>query len=119
MWWLILLTLATPATAQRPFCDFGTGVTAVRDAQARLAAPVTGLVTGRETGLAIAATLEAARATFAACGCPHLTDLTDEAARLTEQTGYEASAARIAQTFTQAGFRVRLARQAMDTNGCR
>ena len=99
MWWLILLALATPAAAQRPFCDFGTGVTAVRDAQARLAAPVIGLVTGRETGLAIAAMLEAAR--------------------LTEQTGYEASAARIAQTFTQAGFRTRLARQSMDTNGCR
>ena len=119
MWWLILLALGGPALAQRPYCDFGTGVHALRDAQSRLAAPVTGLVSGREAGLAIAETLDTARARFAACGCPRLEELVNEAARLAEQAGYEASAARIAQTFTQAGFRARLARQALDANGCR
>lgn len=119
MWWLILLALATPAVAQRPFCDFGTGVTALRESEARLAAPVTGLVSGREAGLAIALTLDTARARFTACGCPDLAERVSEAGQLAEQAGYEASAARIAQTFTQAGVRARLARQAMETTGCR
>lgn len=119
MWWLILLALATPAAAQRPFCDFSTGVNALRDAQTRLAAPVTGLVSGREAGLAIAETLDTARERFTGCGCPRLAEQVNEAARLAEQAGYEASAARISNTFSQAGFRARLARQALDGTGCR
>ena len=119
MWWLMLLALAGPAAGQRPFCDFGTGVNALRDAQGRLALPVTGLVRGREAGLAIAQTLDTARERFTACGCPRLAEQVNEAARLAEQAGYEASAARISQTFTQAGFRARLARQALDATGCR
>lgn len=118
MWWMMLL-LALPAAAQRPYCDFGAGVTALRAAQTRLAAPVTGLVSGREEGLAIAALLDSARERFAACGCPRLAEPVNEAARLAEQAGYEASAARIAQTFSQAAFRAQLARQALDSTGCR
>ena len=119
MWWLMLLALAGQAAAQRPFCDFGTGVNALRDAQSRLGSPVTGLLTGREAGLAIAETLDTARERFTACSCPRLAEQVNEAARLAEQAGYEASAARVAQTFTQAGLRVRLARQALNSTGCR
>jgi hypothetical protein len=119
MWWMILLALAMPAAAQRPQCDFGTGVASLREARLRLSAPVTGLVNGREEGLAIAAVLDAARERFTTCGCPRLAEPVNEAARLAEQAGYEASAARIVQTFSQAGFRARLALQALDATGCR
>lgn len=119
MWWLIALTLAAPASAQRPFCDFGTSVAALREAQIRLATPVTGLIHGREAGLAIAALLDTAGLGFTRCGCLRLAEQVGEAARLAEQSGYEASVARIADTFTQAGFRAQLTRQAMDSRGCR
>lgn len=119
MWWLMVLMLASPAVGQRPFCDFGIGVAALREAQARLAAPVTGLVSGREEGLAVAALLDTARERFNACGCSRLAEWVNEAARLAEQAGYEASAMRIAGTFRQAGFRAQQARQAMDGTGCR
>lgn len=123
MWWLITLALATPvwapAWAQRPFCDFGTGVAALRDAELRLAAPVTGLVEGRESGLAIATLLDTSQTRFIACGCPRLAERVNDAARLAEQAGYEASATRIATTFAQAAFRARQTRQALESTGCR
>ena len=119
MWWLMVVALTAPASAQRPRCDFGTGVEALRDAQSRLAAPVAGLLAGREAGLTIAAVLDTARDRFVGCACPRLAEQVDEAARLAEQAGYEASAVRIAQTFAQAGFRTRLARQLLDGVGCR
>jgi hypothetical protein len=119
MWWIIALTLAMPAAAQRPQCDFGTGIASLQEARLRLSAPVTGLVSGREGGLAVAAMLDTARERFAACGCPRLAEQVNEAARLAEQAGYEASATRIAQTFRQADFRALQARQAMDSRGCR
>ncbi len=119
MWWLILLALLGPAAAQRPRCDFGEGVTALRQAQQRLALPVTGLVAGRESAQAVADGLETARAAFTRCGCPRLAELLAETARNAEAAVSHASVGRILTTFQHTAFQADLARQALERNGCR
>ncbi len=119
MWWLIALVLATPAAAQRPFCDYGEGVNALRAAQQALAAPVTGLVAGREAALAIAAGLETARAAFARCGCPRLAGMLPEPVRMAEGAASHNAASAIRASFDQTAVHAGLAREALERDGCR
>ena len=119
MWWLMLLALAGPAAAQRPFCDFGEGVTGLRGAQQRLASPGAGLLAGRAAASDAAAMLARAETSFGRCLCPRLAELTGEAARWAEIAASQATAAEVSASLGQAGFRAGLARQAMDRDGCR
>jgi hypothetical protein len=119
MWWLMLLALAGPAMAQRPYCDFGEGVTGLRGAQQRLAAPGAGLMASRAAAGEAATLLTRAEASFQRCQCPRLAELAGEAARWAEIAASQATGQEVSASITQAGFRAGLARQAMDRDGCR
>lgn len=119
MWWLMALALAGPAVAQRPFCDYGQGVNGLRWAQQALAAPVTGLVAGREAAREIAGALDTARAAFARCGCPRLAGMLEEPARMAEGAASHNAASAIAASFERIAVYAGLARQALERDGCR
>ncbi len=120
MWWLIpLLLAAPPAQAQRPRCDYGSGLAGLREARESFSRPLEGLMEGRERGLAIATTLRAAQGIFTGCGCPRLAELTGEAIGPAERAGNEANAAAIARAFENGRFRLGLAEEAAGRNGCR
>jgi hypothetical protein len=119
MWWLMLLVLAAPAAAQRPFCDFGQAVGGLRGAEQRLGAPGAGLLAGRAAAGEAAAALASAEGSFSRCQCPHLAELAGEAARGAEIAAAHALAAEVSASIAQARFRAGLARQALERDGCR
>ncbi len=119
MWWVMLLLATTPAMAQRPFCDFGSALGALRDADAAMAAPVQGLVEGRERAGRAAELLDGAGATLIGCGCPDAAARASEATRLAEEARLGASAAGIGAAFVQARMRIGWTQQALGTRGCR
>jgi len=119
MWWLMLLALAAPAAAQRPFCDFGEAVGGLRGAQLHLAAPGAGLLAGRAAAGEAAGALASAEASFGRCQCPRLAEMVGEAARWAEIATSQASAAEVSASIAQARFRAGLARQALERDGCR
>jgi hypothetical protein len=108
-----------PAAAQRPFCDFGEGVAALRQAQQGFSAPVSGLVAGREAAQAIANQLRMARTAFNRCGCPRMAEMLEPLERMAEAGVSQSAASQIRESFDQAGFHTRLARDALDRDGCR
>ena len=120
MWWLIpLLLAAAPAQAQRPRCDYGSGLAGLRMAAQEFSRPLEGLLEGRERGLAIAGALRASQGIFTGCGCPRLAELTGETIGQAERAGNEATAAAISRSFELGRFRLGLAQEAADRNGCR
>ena len=118
MWWLMLLALAAPAAAQRPFCDLGEGVDGLRGAQRHLAAPGGGLLAGRAAAGEAAAALARAEASFRRCQCPRLAELAGVAARWAEIGASQAMAAEVSASIGHAAFRAGLARQALERDGC-
>ena len=119
MWWVIALALSAPAQAQRPFCDFGQGVAALRQAQHSLAAPIPGLVAGREAAQAIADSLDTAHTAFTRCGCWHLAEMLPEPARMAESATSHSAVSQIRATLENTALHINLARQALDRRGCR
>lgn len=118
MWWVMLL-LALPAQAQRPFCDFGAALSALREADAVMAAAVPGLIEGHDRAGQAVARLEAAASTLTGCGCADAAARAGEATRLAEEARQGASAAGIAASFAQARTRIGWTQQALGTRGCR
>jgi hypothetical protein len=119
MWWLMLLALAAPAAAQRPFCAFGEALGGLRVAQQRLVAPGAGLLAGRAAAAEAAQALASAEAGFSRCQCPHLAELAGEAARWAEIAAAQAVAAEVSAGIAQARFRAGLTQQALERDGCR
>lgn len=119
---LILLATAPLLMAQglpRPHCGYGEGLAALREAAREAALPVPGIMEGRARGEAVVTTLTSAMATFNGCGCPRLAELTGEALRVAQSAPSEASIARLSQLFSQARFRMQLAREHAERAGCR
>lgn len=119
---LILLATAPLLMAQglpRPYCAYGEGLAALREAGREAALPVPGILEGRARGESVLRALSGAADTFTACGCPRLAELTREAERVAQSAPSEASIARLGQVFGQVAFRVQLAREHADRAGCR
>lgn len=119
---LILLATAPLLMAQalpRPHCGYGEGLSALREVSREAALPVPGIMEGRARGEAVLQALSGAAATFAACGCPRLAELTREAERVAQSAPSEAGIARLSQVFGQVGFRTQLAREQSERAGCR
>ena len=119
---LILLATAPLLMAQglpRPHCGYGEGLSALREVAREAALPVPGIIEGRARGEAMLRVLSGAAATFTACGCPRLAELTREAERAAQGAPSEASLARLNQVFGQVAFRTQLAREQSERAGCR
>ncbi|MBY0339451.1 MAG: hypothetical protein K2X11_22760 [Acetobacteraceae bacterium] len=121
---LVLILLAAPllmaqGNLPRPQCGFGEGLSRLRGAERDAGRPVAGLVDGRAQAEGVMGDLEAAAATFRACGCPRLAEMTAEAATVAGAATAEASAQRIQQVLGQTQSRARLARQVFESGGCR
>jgi hypothetical protein len=116
---LALLLAAAPAAAQRPFCEFGTALGALREADAALAAPVASLTMGRERAEAARAALDQAGATLRGCGCPDAAARAAEAALLAARARQEPSAVAIERSMAQARERLSWTQAALGTRGCR
>jgi hypothetical protein len=119
---LILLATAPLLMAQglpRPYCGYGEGLAALREVAREAALPVPGIMEGRARGEAVVSALAGAAATFTACGCARLAELTQEAVRVAQSAPSEASIARLSQVFGQVGFRTRLVREQSERAGCR
>ena len=119
---LILLATAPLLMAQgipRPYCAYGEGLSALREVAREAARPVPGIIEGRARGEAMLRALSGAAATFTACGCPRLVELTREAERVAQSAPSEASIARLSQLFGQVAFRTQLVREQSERAGCR
>ncbi|WP_149541064.1 hypothetical protein [Siccirubricoccus phaeus] len=114
----LALLLAGPAAAQRPGCGFGEGLAALREAEARLHAPITGLLVGREAAAAAGRSLGLAAARFSGCGCPRAAEAAGEAGQLAEAAAGAAEVARLQPLLDRAGFSARLAREGLGRRGC-
>ncbi len=116
---LVLLLAAAPTAAQRPFCEFGTALAALREADAALAAPVASLTTGRERAEAARAALDQARATLTGCGCADAAARAADASLLAARARQEPSAEGVAQAMGQARERLAWTQAALGARGCR
>lgn len=119
---LILAAVAPLLMGQglpRPRCDFGEGLTRLSEAERATAEPLAGLIEGRAQGERIVTRLAEAVPIFAGCGCTRLAELTAEAGRVAASLPSEASVARMSEVMRQAGFRMRLAREHGERQGCR
>ncbi|MCS6890623.1 MAG: hypothetical protein NZN45_03315 [Rhodovarius sp.] len=116
---LLLAALGLAAQAPRPFCDFGSAIAAMREAQRLLEAPAPALVPARQAAGEAAAALRRAEARLIACGCPRAAERVAEAAAAAERGGFEASAAGVAAAMEAARLRLRWAEEALTRQGCR
>jgi hypothetical protein len=129
---LILLALSpllvVPAGAQvmtaqsglpRARCDYGVGVSALRDSARILARAPTSIEDGRARGDEAMSRLRGAVPVFLGCGCQRLAEFTAEAAGLAAQLPGEASMGRLILGFEQTRLRIELAQQQMERQGCR
>lgn len=115
---LLLLALPANAAAQRPRCGYGEALSALRDAAAAAAVPVTGLADGRDRAGSVHADLRTATEVLQGCGCRRAAADTADAALLAETAAHQPSAAAIAQGLERAGFSLRLARERLGREGC-
>ena len=119
---LILGAVAPLLMAQglpRPYCDFGRGLSALREVEREAALPVSGISEGRARGEAALSGLQTAAGIFSGCGCPRLAELTREAALVAQSAPSEPSVARLSHIFGQIRFRTQLAREQSERQGCR
>lgn len=116
----LLMAQASPGGGlPRPFCDFGQGLSHLREVEREAALPVPGITEGRARGEAAVAALESAASLFTGCGCPRLAEVTREARLVAQSAPSEASVARLTQVFGQIRFRAQLAREQYERQGCR
>jgi hypothetical protein len=120
---ILILLAGTPLLLgqglPRPFCDFGQGLSALREVEREAALPVPGISEGRARGEAALAALGRAAGIFTHCGCPRLAELTQEARLVGQSAPSEASVARLTQIFGHIRFRTQLAREQSERQGCR
>ena len=117
---LVLLLLALPATAtgQRPRCGYGEALSALRNAEAAVMRPVTGLANGRDLAGGVHADLRTATAVLQGCGCQRAAQDAADATLLAETAAQQGSAQAIAAGLGRAGFSMRMARERLGREGC-
>ncbi|TCH99040.1 hypothetical protein EJV46_10880 [Roseococcus sp. SYP-B2431] len=103
----------------RQSCGFGEGLGLLRAVEREAAQRVPGVGEGRARGERAVSGLNSAAATFRACGCARLAQLTAEAASAAVAAPAEASVARLTSVFAQVKFRARIAREFSEERACR